>query len=136
MKIIFTISKGGFYVESQVLAFCHIHKHTHTHKRMHTHKNTNSCTHTNTHTNTSTQTHAHTHTHTRASNIGTAVQYSKNTKRNEMLLQKQNCNEQYLLLSDKKLEFGANKIGVYYKLNLFEPDFLQIRYLLLLLYRT
>jgi hypothetical protein len=54
-----------------------------------------------------------------------------------MLLQKQNCdNKQHLLLSDTKMEFVANKIGFHYKLNVFEPDFLQIRCLQLLLYRT
>jgi len=69
MKIIFIISQGGFYVESQVLAFCppslslslslshththnahkHIHKHTHTQEHKHTHKHT--YTHTHTYTN-------------------------------------------------------------------------------------
>jgi hypothetical protein len=53
-----------------------------------------------------------------------------------MLLEKQNRYEQCLLLSDTKLQFGVNKIGFYYKLNFFEPDFLQIRCLQLLLYRT
>jgi hypothetical protein len=30
-----------------------------------------------------------------------------------MQLQKQNCDEQYLLLSDTKLEYGANQIGFF-----------------------